>query len=172
MRVSIAPPRDALAHAEKLVSEAGFEGYSEVEFRRAGDGRPLLMEVNPRFSQSVELAIRSGVDFPHMQLAWMLGERPPPAPARYRQGVRLSWLGGELWGLASAAFKLHDPQPALVEALGSLARDYRRPPNVDGLAWDDPLPILRATAAMSREAAQGAYTRIGGSVERSGGGAR
>jgi len=28
---------------------------------------------------------------------------------------------------------------ALIEALGSLARDYRRLPNVDGLAWDDPL---------------------------------
>jgi predicted ATP-grasp superfamily ATP-dependent carboligase len=162
MRVSIAPPRDTLAHAEKLVSAAGLDGYSEVEFRRAGDGRPLLMEVNPRFSQSVELAIRSGVDFPRMQLAWILGERPPAAPERYREGVRLSWLGGEVWGLASAAFKLHDPHPAPIEALRSLARDYRRPPNVDGLAWDDPLPILRATAAMSREVARGAYTHLAG----------
>jgi predicted ATP-grasp superfamily ATP-dependent carboligase len=166
MRVSIAPPRDTLAQAEKLVSEAGIDGYSEVEFRRAGDGRPLLMEVNPRFSQSVELAIRSGVDFPRMQLAWMLGERPAQAPTGYREGVRLSWLGGEVWALANAAFKLHDPHPPFAEALRSLAGDYRGPPSLDGLAWDDPAPILRATAALSREVAQGAYTHLSGKRAR------
>ena len=77
MRRSISPPEDALRAAERLVAEIGLDGYSEVEFRRSPEGAPVLMEVNPRLSQSVELAIRAGVDFPRMQLEWARGGRIP-----------------------------------------------------------------------------------------------
>jgi GT2 family glycosyltransferase/predicted ATP-grasp superfamily ATP-dependent carboligase len=160
MRTSIEPPTDTLAHAEALMHSAGIDGYAEVEFRRSGDGRPLLMEINPRFSQSVELAVRSGVDFPRMQLAATLDEPLPPAPGRYREGVRLSWLGGELWTLANAALAMHDPHPPLREALVALGRDYRRPPHLDGLDPRDPPPMIRSSAAMCRELANAARTHL------------
>ena len=95
------------------------DGYSEVEWRRRKDGQPLLMEVNPRLSQSVELAIRAGVDFARMQLEWARGGRVEPVE-RYRTGVRLGWLAGDA-------------------RLGpSGLRDYVRGARVEGVALDDP----------------------------------
>ena len=47
-RESVALPPDIATASERLVREMKLEGYSEVEFRRDGGGRPVLMEVNPR----------------------------------------------------------------------------------------------------------------------------
>src|SRR5581483_1332328 len=60
-RQSIALPYDSGAQAERLVREIDLEGYSEVEFRRDRDGKPYLMEINPRLSASVEIAVRAGI---------------------------------------------------------------------------------------------------------------
>ena len=128
MRESVEPPRDALERAERLVDAIGLDGYSEVEFRRSREGEPLLMEVNPRLSQSVELALRAGVDFARMQLEWARGGRVEPVE-RYRTGVRLGWLAGDA-RLGRAGL-----------------RDYvRRGTVVEGLALDDPLPVAGAVA--------------------------
>jgi predicted ATP-grasp superfamily ATP-dependent carboligase len=166
LRESIPLPGDTADAAARLVSALDLEGYAEVEFRRSGDGRPLLMEINPRFSQSVELAIRSGVDFPRMQLAALLDEPLPPAPTSYRVGERLSWLGGELWTLANAALAVHEPHPPLRDALVALGRDYRRPPHLDGFDPRDPLPLVRSFAAMCRELASAARTQVATSRPR------
>ena len=61
LRQSIAVPTDIGEQAERLVREIDLEGYSEVEFRRDSKGIPYLMEINPRLSASVEIAVRSGV---------------------------------------------------------------------------------------------------------------
>jgi predicted ATP-grasp superfamily ATP-dependent carboligase len=42
------------------------------------DGTPKLLEVNPRFWGSVQLAIQSGVDFPYMLYEWSCGRRVQP----------------------------------------------------------------------------------------------
>ena len=70
LRQSIAPPQDISDQAERLVREIDLEGYSEVEFRRDSVGVPYLMEMNPRLSASIELAVRSGVDFPYLLYQW------------------------------------------------------------------------------------------------------
>lgn len=128
VRESIEPPRDALERGERLVDAMGLDGYSEVEFRRGRDGEPLLMEVNPRLSQSIEVALRAGVDFARMQLEWARGGRVEPV-ARYRTGVRVGWLAGDA--------RLGP---------GGL-RDYARGRTaLEGLALDDPLPVAGAVA--------------------------
>src|SRR6202023_1089385 len=66
LRQSIPIPPDIGDQAERLVIEIELEGYSEVEFRRDNGGIPYLMEINPRLSASVEIAVRSGVDFPYL----------------------------------------------------------------------------------------------------------
>src|SRR6266516_3986433 len=75
LRQSIAVPPDIGDQAERLVREIELEGYSEVEFRRDQDGRPYLMEINPRLSASVEVAVRAGVDFPLLLYQWAKGDR-------------------------------------------------------------------------------------------------
>jgi predicted ATP-grasp superfamily ATP-dependent carboligase len=141
MRTSIPPPEDCLRCAERLVADIGLDGYSEIEFRRARDGRPLLMEVNARFSQSIELALRSGLDFPTMQLEWARGGRLPEA-AGYQLGTRLSWFEGEMFLVMASCLRRPRPAPSLKAAIVDLVRDYIPPPHLDGFAAADPLPTL------------------------------
>jgi predicted ATP-grasp superfamily ATP-dependent carboligase len=101
MRRTVAPPDDVHSAAERLVAEIGLDGYSEVEFRRDDEGRALLMEVNPRLSQSVELAVRAGVDFPRMQFEWARGGQVP-SPAAPVLGLRVGWPAGDLRLLVSS----------------------------------------------------------------------
>jgi ATP-grasp domain-containing protein len=150
MRTSVRPPEDCLGHAERLVAEIRLDGYSEIEFRRAVDGRPLLMEVNPRFSQSVELAMRSGVDFARMQVEWARGGNIPDAAA-YRIGVRLSWFEAELFLVLASLLRTPRPAPSLPSTLINFARDYIPLPHLDGVVVGDPLPLLSQVRASFME---------------------
>lgn len=84
-RQSIAVPDDIGAQAERLVRGANLEGYCEVEFRRDAAGKPYLMEINPRLSASIEVAVHAGVDFPHLIFQWASGE-PIDCVTSYRTG--------------------------------------------------------------------------------------
>src|SRR5207245_9620761 len=95
LRQSIAIPPDVGCHAESLVREINLEGYSEVEFRRDAAGVPYLMEINPRLSASVEVAVRAGVDFPYLLYQWASG-KPVDRVAAYRTGGWISDLGGDI----------------------------------------------------------------------------
>ena len=105
------------------MTDAGLEGVSEVEFRRDADGRPLLMEINARISQSVALAHRAGVELAQLQLRWARGEHLEPV-ADYRRGVRLGWPAGEARLLACGLIGRLDPRPSPLGELRDIARDY------------------------------------------------
>ena len=81
--------------ADKLLSAAHWNGVAMVEFKVAADGTPYIMEVNPRFWGSLQLAIDAGVDFPYFLVQSYLepGFQPPQS---YRLGRRLRWLLGDL----------------------------------------------------------------------------
>jgi predicted ATP-grasp superfamily ATP-dependent carboligase len=135
-------PGDSHALAERLVEAIGIEGYSEVELRRDAEGRPLLMEVNPRISQSVELAVRAGVDFPRMQLDWARG-RTVERVGSYAVGVRLGWLGGDVRLAVGSVLGSAAPKPRLGPALRGIARAYLTPGvHVDNLDPRDPKPAV------------------------------
>ncbi|MDV3503498.1 ATP-grasp domain-containing protein [Marinobacter sp. M-5] len=81
------------ASAEKLLHTVGWHGVAMVEFRVAQDGTGYLMEINPRFWGSLQLAIDSGVDFPWLLYLVSVGERLPEVKSHYGQ---LRWLLGDL----------------------------------------------------------------------------
>lgn len=95
MRESLPIPPDIYDPAVRLARAIGLEGVSEVEFRRDADGRPLLMEINPRLAGTIENAAHSGVDFPLLIWQWATG-LPIDRVDSYRTGVRTHWLHGEL----------------------------------------------------------------------------
>ena len=95
LRQSIAVPDDIGSQAERLVREIELEGYSEVEFRRDSAGVPYLMEINPRLSASIEIAVRSGVNFPHLLYQWANGERIDKVMS-YRLGNWMRYLTGDI----------------------------------------------------------------------------
>ncbi len=151
-RVSIPLPPDITHAAERFVREVGLEGYTEVEFRRDAVGRPAFMEVNPRLSASVEVAVRAGVPFPELIYRLAVGE-PLVEVDGYRAGVRMRWLGGDLSWLRAVASDRSDPDvPSPVAALGRLVGDFARPSGYDYLDPRDLRPALVASTGAVRRA--------------------
>jgi predicted ATP-grasp superfamily ATP-dependent carboligase len=81
------------ASAEKLLVNAQWHGVAMVEFRVSGDGTGYLMEVNPRFWGSLQLAIDSGIDFPWWLYLASTGQAVPQVAWQRR---RVRWLLGDL----------------------------------------------------------------------------
>jgi len=150
LRESIAPPADLIGPAEALVRELGLEGFSEVEFRRDAAGHPFLMEVNPRLSASVELAVRAGMDFPWLLYDWASGARLTPMPD-YRVGVRMRWLGGDIRLLGETLAAPPGPHVASKSrALLGFGADCLRPAAYDYVRASDPGPAIFATVDFLR----------------------
>lgn len=79
--------------AETLLRKAKWHGVAMVEFRVSADGTGYLMEVNPRFWGSLQLAIDSGIDFPY----WLyLASTGRPVPKAVQEHRRVRWLLGDL----------------------------------------------------------------------------
>jgi glycosyltransferase involved in cell wall biosynthesis/predicted ATP-grasp superfamily ATP-dependent carboligase len=154
VRESITLPNDLVEAAEALVSAAGLEGYSEVEFRRDAAGRPYLMEINPRLSASVEVAVRAGVEFPVLLHAWACGERAAPSRS-YRAGVRMRWLGGDVrWLRDTIALRGRPEVPPPGRAFASFALDSVRPAAYDYASASDPEPVVVALTGFALKAAR------------------
>ena len=106
--------------AERLLAKFQWHGPAMVEFRDNGRDEPWLMEVNGRFWNSLELAVRAGADFPRWWLALLRGESVPTAP-RYVEGLTLRWLLGDfrrlLYILAGPPPGYPGPYPTLLQGL-------------------------------------------------------
>ena len=135
-------PDDIGADATRLVRAMDLEGCSMVEFRRDQQGRPVLMEVNPRMGGSVSLAISAGVNFPQLLYDWKL-DRALAEHATYRVGKRLRWLAGDVWALKCVFENQGQPDvPPWLNAAATFAADFARPTQLDGFELGDVRPIL------------------------------
>ena len=80
----------------QMLKALNWYGVAMVEWKvDPRDGEPKLMEVNPKFWGSIELAIYSGVDFPYL-LYQMAVEGDVPPVFEYKDGIQCRWLLGEL----------------------------------------------------------------------------
>lgn len=129
--------------SERLVRAIHLEGCSMVEFRRDAEGRPVLMEINPRIGGSVGLAIASGVNFPDLVYAWATGE-PLHEVTRYRTGRRLRWLGGDVWNLKCVFDSQGRPDiPPRGRAVATFLSDFiLRPSALDFVEVGDMMPAV------------------------------
>jgi predicted ATP-grasp superfamily ATP-dependent carboligase len=143
-RQSIAIPPDIGEQAERLVREIDLEGYSEVEFRRDAAGKPYLMEINPRLSASVEVAVRAGVDFPYLLYQWAAGE-PITKVESYRVGGWMRFLAGDLMTTIAALQQHGRPGVAPpAQAIWDFCASFFIPSGYDYLDWKDLLPAFTA----------------------------
>jgi predicted ATP-grasp superfamily ATP-dependent carboligase len=130
--------------AEALLRALQWDGMAMVEFRRSDiDGHFYVMEINPRFVGTLDLAVASGVDFPWLYAQQALGRPVAAAPAQ-RNGVQYHWLVSK-----SAARAFEDPAGTMRAALAAL-----RPGVRSDLCWRDPGPHyahLRTAAWWIRE---------------------
>ena len=117
------------------------------------DGRPRLMEINPRLSASVEVAVRAGVDFPGLLYEWAVTGRVAEPVGAYRAGVRMRWLGGDIRWLRDTARSQGRPEALpLGRALADFAIDSLRPASYDYVSLSDPRPALFAVAGFAVKA--------------------
>ncbi|HLG64444.1 MAG TPA: ATP-grasp domain-containing protein [Ktedonosporobacter sp.] len=150
LRQSIAVPKDSGVQAERLVREIDLEGYAEVEFRRDSAGVPYLMEINPRLSASVEIAVRSGVDFPYLLYQWASGEQIDTITS-YRTGNWMRYLKGDMMTTIAALQQRGRPGvPSPTQAMLAFCSSFLQPMDYDYLDWRDPVPALKATASFTR----------------------
>jgi hypothetical protein len=145
VQVSASRP-DLVAMARQLVESVGWRGPLEVEFLEAEDsGRMVLAEVNPRYWNSLAVAVAAGVDFPGLQAAAMAGH-PNASPPVYRVGVGCRWsmpadllhflshparwfgrqaLGGDVRALTDDIWSLDDMGPTVAFPLIAVAMALR-----------------------------------------------
>lgn len=83
--------QETQAYAAKLMHSLNWTGVAMVEFKTdVRTGKPKLMEINPRFWGSLELARYSGINLPKMLVQLSLGEEVKPQTAKV--GTRARWL--------------------------------------------------------------------------------
>jgi predicted ATP-grasp superfamily ATP-dependent carboligase len=124
-----------------LLKSLNWVGVGMVEFKvDPRDGVPKLMELNPRFWGSLQLAIASGVDFPTLLLR-MAGRETFEPVLRYQLGKRFRWLLlGDIFHFLKNGnrLRLHP----------SFFRFFDRNTSYDVFSKDDPLPFLGSVATL------------------------
>ena len=149
-RQSIAIPPDIGEQSERLVREIDLEGYCEVEFRRDSAGKPYLMEINPRLSASIEVAVRAGVDFPYLLYQWASGERIERVSG-YRTGGWMRYLEGDILTTFQSLTQRGRPGvPPPAQAFFDFFVSFFIPAGYDYIDWKDPRPGWTATIDFAR----------------------
>ena len=119
-------------YATRLLKKINWHGVAMVEFRiDARTNEPKLMEINPRFWGSLELAVVSGVDFPYLLYQMAInGDVEPVTDYKVGKKVRLL-LGDILWFLNTENKFRKFPEFIEFWGIGD-----------DLLSFDDPLPAV------------------------------
>lgn len=123
---------DLLDTGKKILDSLNWHGVAMVEFKRErSTGHLYLMEINPKYWGSLDLALESGVDFPSLNVKMAMGD-DIPFSNKYNVGVRYHWpLEGDLQHVIS------NPR-----AFYSVLRDCLDPSVKSNIKYHDILPAL------------------------------
>lgn len=75
-----------IALAESCAAALPFAGAVNIQCRVV-EGRPVVFEINPRFSGGIPLTIQAGADFPAMLVRLAAGHRLMPAIGRFKDDL-------------------------------------------------------------------------------------
>jgi predicted ATP-grasp superfamily ATP-dependent carboligase len=150
---SVIPPDALIEQSARLLAALDWQGVAMVEYKHdIRSGKDYLMEINPRFWGSLQLAIDSGVDFPALLLALASGQRPQPVH-HWRIGVRSRWCWGEIDHLVArlrrsdAELHLAAGSPGKLRTALTVLSPWRPRTRSDVWRWSDPRPGLRESLA-------------------------
>lgn len=161
---SIEAQPDTLRLALRMLRELRWHGVAMVEFKRARTGVPCLMEINPRFWGSLQLAMRSGVDFPCLAFQLAIGQAVE-APVTRRAVNR--WVLGEIDSLATTLLR-GSPAGSRIRGLLSHLWSLRYGPCCEVERLADPWPALYEYASWLRSSASRLTPRRKGDLPRCG----
>lgn len=90
-RIAIENP-ELVQMSIRLLQALEWRGVAMVEWKAdIATGQPKLLEINPRFWGSLELAVRSGVDFPYLYAQCAVGNKVEQVHT-YEVGHKCRWL--------------------------------------------------------------------------------
>ena len=146
LRESIPPDPTLLRYTSNLLKSMHWHGVAEVEFRvDSRDSTPKLMEINPRFWGSMNVAIESGVDFPYLLYLIAKGEQIRPV-FNYKIGVKFRELNLDSQNLLltlKGEPKLINTKPSnKLNAVFRFLKFYEKNIHYDGFTLSDPLPFF------------------------------
>jgi predicted ATP-grasp superfamily ATP-dependent carboligase len=124
----------------KLLRAMNWYGLAMVEFRiDARNGKPKLMEINPRFWGSLQLSILAGVNFPYL-LYRLFKEGSVDPVLDYAIGTKCRWIlpGDILWYLSSP------------NKIKNSKEFFRFDISDDIISYDDPGPTAGFMMAVAR----------------------
>lgn len=142
---SISPVEAPVADALKLLTRLKWHGIAMVEFKRTNSGRFVLMEINPRFWGTTQLAVDSGVDLPLLLLQQELvepGKQAAPVISEYKVGQRLRWWCGTLDHLLLRLRERPSPWQKLLTGNGLFIFSAFGRTRSEVLRFSDPTPGL------------------------------
>jgi predicted ATP-grasp superfamily ATP-dependent carboligase len=143
-RKSLPLSRDLASLSAKLVTEMCFEGLGMVEYKKAKDGRLILMEINGRPWGSIGLPIACGIDYPRYLIEFLLHEKLPPETLPYKVNVVCRRAVGELTHLsnlrAGPPVNWPIPYPNFWSGVANMAVLWRPGMCYDDLWFSDPRP--------------------------------
>jgi len=110
-RKSISLDPQLVKASGRLIQKIGFKGIAMVEYKQAGDGPAILMEINGRPWGSIALPIASGIDYARYLIDWWLTGALPPKQIDYRSGIICRRIVGELTHLNNVRWGKPDKWP-------------------------------------------------------------
>lgn len=154
--LSVPAPPSLLQRSMALLETLGWNGVAMIEYKHdQRTGQDYLMEINPRFWGSLQLAIDAGVDFPWLLLQAATGSAVAPVTA-WRAGRRSRWWWGEIDHLITrlrhspAFLELPADAPGLLSTAVSVLWPWRPGQRCDVFRLADPVPGVRESAAWFR----------------------
>ena len=131
--------------ARKLLSHIDWHGLACIEYiQDANTGEFKLLEINPRFWQSLPSTVRSKADFPYYYWLQATG-RVDQVNSMYEIGTGSHLLYGEL-GYLMSLFRDSSPYvspPSLSATFWEILKTCYEEPKFDYLRLDDPQPFVR-----------------------------
>ncbi len=134
-----------ISDSRKLLESLKWRGVAMVEWKvHPVTGQRLLLEINPRFWGSLELAVRSGANFP-LWYALLALRRPLPRSLAWRPGVRCrSMIPGEILRYCQTPRREREPLRKFFSGLPRSAEEW----DAEDLRGSLLLPILMLLLAI------------------------
>ncbi len=129
------PKEDWVDTMLQILKDANWVGPAHMDvLYDSASNEPKLLEVNPRFWMSLNLSIKSGVDFPYLIYKLARGEHTTPISS-YKIGLKYRWvLPNEiLWMLQT---------PNKIQGIKEFINFWDGDTCYGELAFKDPMPIV------------------------------
>ncbi len=81
--------------ARDVIEKLHLDGNADLDFKYDRDGRPVLMEINPRLAATMRIFKEGGMNLPYLRIKQLLGE---PLPAcRIETGIKMKRRYAEMF---------------------------------------------------------------------------